>query len=257
MKYILPLFLLVTLTFNNGFSQLNTTSEPSNEFAYHDVIYLVDGSIFRGILDNWNYGDEIVITLTTGGKITIPFEVVFKMDHEIVGKKKDYKIKRIRDFSLDNKGIYNTIGTTILMGSDLGFSLSYSVGHRINQWIGVGGGLAIEDFEFNDAGQILPIFAEMRGFSSTKNISPYYNVRLGYGFALKNEKYNIIETNGGIMFSPEIGFRFGGRDVQFFMGAGLRFQNASYTREIPWLEEGTETEKVTYKRINLRFGIQF
>jgi hypothetical protein len=131
------------------------------------------------------------------------------------------------------------------------------MGHRFSQYLSVGGGFGYEDMEVNWAAQIIPVFAETRGYLTKSNISPYYNLRAGIGFPLANSNYNIISTSPGIMFNPEVGCRFGGRDVHFYMGVGFRLQKATYTVEPVWWESRTDVDRLTYRRLDLKFGLEF
>lgn len=123
--------------------------------------------------------------------------------------------------------------------------------------LGVGIGIGIESNDFNNSRGIVPLYAEARGFFVPKKISPYYAFKIGYGFAQKDELSGTIDAKGGFMVSPELGVRFGGRAVNYYMGFQYKIQNAEYTNTIGWDGQGTYTDVVSYRRVDFRAGLLF
>jgi hypothetical protein len=142
-------------------------------------------------------------------------------------------------------------------GIEAGLSLTHSIGYRFNQFLGVGAGVGIENFELGWGKRVIPVFLEGRGYLSKKKISPYYAIRAGWGFALKYDDFNITEAKGGYMLNPEIGYRFGANPhLNFTLGMGVRFQRVSYTTEWEW-NRNIQIDKITYQRIEIKAGILF
>jgi hypothetical protein len=139
-----------------------------------------------------------------------------------------------------------------------GAGLHYSIGHRFSRLLGVGLGTGLETHDFNNSRNIIPIYAEARGFLLPKRISPYYALKLGYGFALGNEFNGTLEAKGGLHFSPEIGVRFGATDVNYYLGVEYKIQNATFTSTgWGWDGQGRFTDKISYRRFELRTGLVF
>jgi hypothetical protein len=104
----------------------------------------------------------------------------------------------------------------------------------------------------------VPLYIEARGYFLPKKITPYYALKTGYGFTLKNVPNGEIDSKGGFYFSPEIGVRFGGKSVNYYLGLEYKLQNASFTTTFsPWEGSGIYTDKLSYRRIEMRTGILF
>ena len=131
------------------------------------------------------------------------------------------------------------------------------MGYRFNRKLGVGMGVGIESNDFTTTRNIVPIYAEVRGFMLPKRISPYYAFKLGYGFALKDESRFVTDAAGGLYLSPEIGVRFGAGEVCFYMGLEYKMQNATFTSDGFDFGGARITEKISYRRMEMRTGLLF
>jgi hypothetical protein len=104
----------------------------------------------------------------------------------------------------------------------------------------------------------MPLYVEARGYFLPKKISPYYALKIGYGFALKNIPNGEIDAKGGFHFSPELGVRFGGKSVNYYLGLEYKLQNVTYTTTFfPWEGQGVYTDVISYRRFEMRTGILF
>lgn len=234
-----------------GFGQ--EADEKKDNIEYQDVVFLKDGSILRGKMQNWDYGGDLVITLLGGQTMTIGDDDILRVRQELIGVGSAAKVKQ--PFQFRESGTYNTFSGTMKFGSEFGVGITYSLGVRFNQYLGIGLGFGFEDFEVNWASEMIPAFAEVRGYLSKKKITPYYSLRAGLAFPIKNDDYFITETKPGLLLNPEVGYRFGGQDVQYYMGFGYRLQKASYLQEFPWERE--DDTNLTYRRLELKFGLEF
>jgi hypothetical protein len=83
-------------------------------------------------------------------------------------------------------------------------------------------------------------------------------LKIGYGIGLKNENNGTLGASGGIHFSPELGVRFGAGDVSYYVGLEYKLQNASFVwNGWDWSGGTRITDKVSYRRVELRTGILF
>jgi hypothetical protein len=155
------------------------------------------------------------------------------------------------------EGIYNTFSCFLNFSSFGGAGIHYTIGYKFNRLLGVGIGTGIESNDFNYSRGIIPLYAEARGYFVPKKISPYYAFKIGYGFAQESPLNGTIDAKGGFMVSPELGFRFGGRAVNYYMGFQYKIQNATFTNTIGWDGQGTFTDKVSYRRVDFRAGLLF
>ena len=100
-------------------------------------------------------------------------------------------------------------------------------GIRIDENWGLGIGVGAEPFEY----KIYPVFASVHYFFTTKlKNNPFLAVKVGHAFSDSKKKIynygysNEFEHKGGLMFNPEIGFRFKMFDFEMTLSGGYRFQ---------------------------------
>ncbi|HXR82102.1 MAG TPA: hypothetical protein VN763_14340 [Saprospiraceae bacterium] len=255
-QVILLLFLSIGFNLNLK-AQADSTARPD----IVDVIWMRDGSKLSGTIVKWELARGMEFKLLTGAVITIPQTEIEKVTVDIGYKEGMAPVyvygRKDRPYAFREHGLYQTFSCFLNFSDPGGAGIHYSIGHRFTHLLGVGGGIGIESNDFfNDRG-LAPVFAEARGFFLKAKISPYYAMKLGYGFALKNQTTEVIEAKGGIYFSPEIGVRFGGKNVNYYLGLEYKLQNATYTSNFGWGGDGTATDKVTYRRTELRTGLVF
>jgi hypothetical protein len=253
------LLLFLTIGFNlNLKAQVDSTARPD----IVDVIWMRDGSKLSGTIIKWELARGMEFKLLTGAVIIIPQSEIEKVTVDIGYKEGMAPVyvygRQARPYAFREHGLYQTFSAFLNFSDPGGAGIHYSIGHRFTHLLGVGGGIGIESNDFfNDRG-LVPVFAEARGFFVKKKISPYYAMKVGYGIALKNQNFDVVEATGGIYFSPEIGVRFGGKNVNYYLGLEYKLQNATYTSNFGgWGGDGTATDKVTYRRTELRTGLLF
>lgn len=92
--------------------------------------------------------------------------------------------------------------------------LSTSHGYQFNPWLFVGAGVEYQRAIEQGTDYLAP-FAHVRTDQLFGRFSPFASLRLGYN----------LTNDGGIYFSPEIGYRFNwGRKVGLNVGAGLTLE---------------------------------
>lgn len=245
--------LLFCLTVSGLYSQTPVENDTMPVFTH--TVYQMDGSVLKGAITEW-HDDYITLRLMSGVEIKISTGHIRKIVAQTQSPAKKYRGIRERSYGFKEEGIYHVTTTAFSAGPAAGIGLTHAVGYRFSRLLGVGAGIGAESFEIGEGNQIVPLFVEARGFFMKQNISPYYALRAGYGFALKSSETNITEAQGGRMFGAELGYRFGGvRAVNFFAGVGVHFQKATYVYEWPW--EGTFRDELDYRRTELKIGVIF
>ncbi|MFT5834185.1 MAG: sRNA-binding regulator protein Hfq [Cognaticolwellia sp.] len=224
---------------------------------YEEVVYLTNGSVIRGnVLEQTKETIKIEIT---GGSI-----LVYKMSEveKIVKEEKKLKFKKKeRDYQIKETGYYNAISVGFLPGlgqfGDFAFggSLHYTFGYQYKPILGAGIGIGGDAYIYDAIQNIIPIYLEGRGYFSNKPFSAYYSVNAGYGFALRSNAWNVTDEKGGIYVHPKIGFRFPSRsNAAFTMELGYSYQRATFTYD-DW--QGRYEDKISFRRISMRFGVLF
>jgi hypothetical protein len=228
-----------------------------------DVVELRDGSRLVGRIERWTYDRGLEIVLITGAKVSIPKHDIRNVtqqtalsDQMAIFQTYGYGMKAKPAYAFREKGLYQSVSFFLNTSASGGAGLHYSIGHRFNRWIGVGLGFGYESNDLTQSRQLIPLYAEARGFLLARRITPYYGFKMGYAFALTDEEWGLTSAKGGFGFSPELGIRFGARAVNVYAGVEYKWQRASWTHET-FGTDWTYTDEVTYKRINFRAGLLF
>ncbi|MCB0570326.1 MAG: hypothetical protein KDC66_11205, partial [Phaeodactylibacter sp.] len=122
---------------------------------------------------------------------------------------------------------------------------------------GLGIGLGIDTYSFDDGQSIYPLFVEARGYFLPKPVTPYYTFDAGYGFAFPNREEQITGAEGGLLFRGALGLRLGAdSDTNVAIGVGYQYQKARLERQD---FQGAELEirELAYNRIVMRVGLIF
>ena len=236
-------------------------SLQAQERFHYDVIYLKNGSEFRGEL--LDYQPDFVKLRALGGKvITFQQKEIKKIVQEPINGKR----RTPKPYQFKEKGVYKALFGNINAGtfawrdeSTFGLGFKGLVGYQWNRWLGTGIGLGVENYYLNQGETVYPLFAEVRGYLVPENIAPYYSISGGYSFTIKNEEAGIIDANGGWMIHPAFGIRWGGSSkVNFTVDAGVQLQKATFVRGInPWGGPDIQENRMTYHRLAIRFGMLF
>lgn len=105
--------------------------------------------------------------------------------------------------------------------SVLASSMQLSTGYRLRHWLQTGMGAGYAQY---DRIAVFPIFAEVRGNLTDKDLSPYYAVKAGGSFAGFNDNFTFQTARGGFMAEGQFGFAISLRKLSFLMGGGYHFQ---------------------------------
>ncbi|MEO6131041.1 MAG: hypothetical protein ABIQ02_04285 [Saprospiraceae bacterium] len=256
-KYLLFIFILGFVFVQDIVSQIDSSKVT-------DIVWLKDGSKLTGTILKWDLERGMTFKLLTGAEIIIPKKEIHKVIQDIplvtgvTGSQPVYAfVKPDRIYAFKEKGWYQNTSGFINVSFSGGAGIHHAMGYRFNRMIGVGIGTGIETHDFSDVRNIIPMYAEARGFFLPNKISPYYALKIGYGFALVNKSRWTTAATGGFHISPELGVRFGGGDVSYYLGVEYKLQNATYTYNNFDFGGGNVTDKISYRRIELRTGLLF
>ena len=256
---IFKLYLLMAFAFltSSANAQLDSIINP-----VVDVVVLKNGSRLSGTIIKWDLARGMQYKLMTGAEMFIPKEEIVKVYQDQAFSVRSLETyepypRRDRSYAFKETGFYNTFSFFLNFSSSGGAVLHYSAGHRFSRMLGVGLGIGYESNDFDYTRTMVPLYAEARGFFLAEKISPYYAVKIGYGFSLEDPLDGTIDAKGGFMFSPELGVRFGGRAVNYYLGLEYKLQNATWTQSWSWDGSGQFTDVVSYRRVNFRTGILF
>lgn len=253
-------FLLFSISLNGQQSDMQNTTLQQ----IVDIVWLKDGSKLSGTILQWELARGMEFKLVTGAIIQIPKDSIAKVYQDIPfnsaspNDPMEYH-RGPRPYAFKEEGMYHTISVFLDFSEFGGAGVHYSIGYKFSRMLGVGIGSGFESHDFFETRNIVPLYAEARGYFVPKKISPYYAVKIGYGFALENELNGTIDAKGGFYFCPELGVRFGGKNVNYYVGLEYLLQNATFTNTFwDWdPQQGTYTDIVGYRRVELRTGLLF
>jgi len=222
---------------------------------YITVVKLNDGSVFEGQLTEYVEGEYIKMDLGHS-EITIKASSIKQIRH------RNLKVPET-SYDFEEKGLYHHTSVGLLPGylsannAVIGMEIDHTSGFLFNRYLGTGLNIGVHNYNPASREVIYSLAAEMRGYLLANNLSPYYLLRTGYGYAHKGEGFE--EARGGFFFNPGIGFRFGGRkSFNFTAEFGLQFQDAFLKYEnTSWWDRGVIEKEVRYQRFNLKIGLLF
>ncbi|MCI5083664.1 MAG: hypothetical protein MRY78_18345 [Saprospiraceae bacterium] len=237
-----------------------------------DVVYLLNGSVFKGKILEYEKGAVLLLELEGGSVVEIEDSEIDKVVQEAVeieekekkqsNTSKYSKPKEDRVYQFKENGIYNAIYFSSSNGQangelQVGIGAHNVFGYQFNRWFGLGFGVGVDSYSFQDGETLFPVFLEARGYFKKSWSTLFYSMNAGYGFATTNEEEQIIEADGGLMFHPCVGYRFGAnKDANVLIDFGYKFQWASFTRQLEFTGD-REVRDLLFKRMTIRLGLIF
>lgn len=230
-----------------------------------DLVFLTDGSFFRGKIIEWKQGEWLKIKTRDGLELQFREKRIRKIRQKRYGGPPEI---RNTEYRFRERGIYNSTSLAILPGESdgdtafdgYGFLFSHTTGFQFSRAIGLGGGVGWASYAPNNSYERLrfvPVFAEVRGYFFRRKLTPYFNFQAGYGFSIDpdfNDGWSESSFGGGPFFSQAIGYRFGGRAANFTLDFGLHFQKSRQLFEWPG---GRNDTRYSFNRFCLRTGLVF
>ncbi len=223
-----------------------------------DMVYLKDGSIFRGTIVEYEPGGILRLRINRTSTITLQDARIKKIVQKGTASGKGGR----KEYAFKERGFYNaTYGnlsiSTEFRGNDpvVDVGIHNITGYQFNRFLGVGLGVGMDYYYIGSGENIMPVYVEGRGYLKAKNVSPMYSLAAGYGFAFTNDERNLEIAKGGMMIYPAFGFRLGGSDnANFLLDFGVKIQKAEFTFDRGW---EIEHNRMTFNRFIIRTGLMF
>ncbi|MFK7980226.1 MAG: hypothetical protein AB8G86_09620 [Saprospiraceae bacterium] len=241
-------------------------SQIAETFRRTDVVYLKNGSIFRGQIEVYEKDKELQLRIATDKVMVIEAKSIKKIVQESTESEKAAQVqtaKVIKPYAFKERGLHFHTAIGYIGGNNQfgdytnAFNVHFQSIYQFNRLIGTGLGVGV-DFYNVHLGSILPIYVSTRGYLKASSISPYYHLAGGYGIpVIQGETSGFTATKGGYYFAPEFGFKFGGtKETSFTMGIGLQWQKATYILDFADTISKNE-DTYTFRRFNFKIGILF
>lgn len=234
--------------FINGMAQ----NDPAQ---WVDVVLLRDGSVLKGQILSYDYETEMQLKLATGATVVLAYSKIKTIRQQQLNGRKN------KPYAFKEKGFYNATDLLILAVDERtddtpAAGLSTVFGYQFKRHIGAGLGLAVHNYSLGGNEMIYAIFGEARGYLNKKNVSPFYSINAGYGFAASNQR--LVASKGGVYLSPSFGYRMGSSEhVNFTLSLGWNFQKAAFTYSRNNQLRETVEQRIFYKRFYLKAGLLF
>lgn len=250
MKYFTLLFFFLIST-------ANLLAQENNNERGKILVELNDGSVIEGMINEWVVDDYLDIKTEWAESMVFPASKI-----KSITQVSALALQNSRDgYNYEETGIYYSGKTQLITGNNgqrarsvYGLGISASAGYKFSRWVNVGGGIGYDRFIWESGENLVPIFAELTSYLSPKNTSLFVNCQAGYSLAFKDDDYLLISAKGGPMIYPSLGLRFGRYKTKYSVDLGYKFQKAEFTYGQQWNTDTAE-QRVTFKRLSLRFGI--
>lgn len=147
------------------------------------------------------------------------------------------------------------------LGFNSGLGTQYSFGYQFSRLIGLGVGVGYYDTlsgSFFRRPRFIPFYTELRGYTSDRKTSFYYNLAVGLTTGTKVRDGTPASIKPGSYTHPAVGYKFGSDRVAFLVDLGVQLSSAEYNFEL--IPSGTgfnQKEVFESNSVVLRFGIMF
>ena len=172
------------------------------QYHYHDVVYLKNGSILRGVIIEQVPNQSI--------KIETADHSVFFFELGEVEKFTKEPLKGRRIVTKDSNALKTGYRGIVEAGFQLGvgdwgddrFKLNIINGYQITPHLSLGLGTGLHFYMDADAA-LVPLFADFRAYLLDNKVSPYFSLGAGYSF---NASRNFDGV--GVLINPAAGVSF-------------------------------------------------
>ncbi len=262
------------------------------EMEITSTVQLKDGTEHEGVITAYEEGESVQLTLESGSALTFPESEIEGITYDLPEgtDENDQRVIKEREpvfptrpktkpvYEFQETGWFHNTSFAFSFGrreredvliftpsfeertvemSAIGFNVQHIAGYHFNRKVGVGIGASYDAYDLEDGESILTLFGHYRGYLSKSIVAPFVSMNVGYGFALKNDEQGVKETDGGVMFHPEVGVRLGATNkANFTLGIGYRIQDAYYVQERPF-NGNIEYRDVRYQRLLFSLGLLF
>ncbi|MDX2245321.1 MAG: hypothetical protein SF052_00990 [Bacteroidia bacterium] len=221
-------------------------------YNMENVIYLKDGSEIRGWILEQIPGEYVKVELVGGSILVYRQSEIEKITSEptrysrIIRK---YNTKP-QGIQYRDRGLYHFVATGFTTndnmwgGSQLDVSLNYRAGYRFNQYLGLGLGVGIDEY---DSGGIVPVFGEVSGDLLRRKRTPFYLAQAGYGIGVSTT-WIADNLEGGLYYHLGAGLKVRTRSrAEWTFTMGYKSQQMTETL-VQWIDFNREPVRTVRER---------
>lgn len=246
-------------------------AQKKSKPQYMDQVILLDGTSREGHILEYVPDRYVRIVDHRDRENTFSMEEVARVEYGTVEGRIFRRQRERRPYAFSEVGWYHQTGFGISVGREAvdqnvffgpsvrtvyGFHFQYITGYQFSRYLGVGGGLSFDVYNFERREMALAPLVQVRSFLTRTNTAPYLSLDSGYGFAFKNREFGLNRAKGGLLLHPAIGLRFtGSNGSALLVDFGYRLQNAEY--EVFTQAEGLTIRNTRYQRAVVRLEMRF
>ena len=219
-----------------------------------DVVYLKNGEIYRGILQDHKDADKIMLQTLCWNSMIFDTMDIDHLDREMVDKKSHNLLE-------PSSGYFNRTDLGVLIGhgnneKNAIFSAQMVNGYKLNSRFYPGIGIGIEFFEQ----AVVPMFADVSCHFGRNVLSPFVRGSMGYSIPVEDppETWGVVTNNhGGYMYAVGLGtfIRLNGHN-SLSISLVYRFQSLKSVITQDWTDEVLNLNR-QYNRLAFRIGFVF
>ncbi len=220
-----------------------------------DVIYLKDGSIYRGQISGTTTDGSIKL-LTHDNNL-----IVFNKSQIDSMKQESFKGKNYSTLNIKSKGVFSITSVGLMAGENGTGGLFETVnGYRFNHFLAIGGGVGIE---YSDV-VLMPLYFSLRSDLFSGKATPFIHADCGYNFMVgqRNNNYyfyyedpDLTTNHGGLNVGAGVGVKINTRgDFAFMISWAYKFEQ--WTRDYDYMDTHNHYD-YEYQRMVLKVGLEF
>jgi hypothetical protein len=216
-------------------------------------IVLQDGTVMKGIVDDWTNGDTIrFLPVKSASVVEILFDDIQSMK---------FRPEKIEDLNIkaNPNGVYFSASAGLLLGMNWGnYTIACESGYRFGDHWAFGLGINYERYHIytslpdrwmgitaNSIFTVLPVIVNARAYLSGNIDSPYFFAGGGYGFGWTNTKMEDFDwlisdysVRGGPLGRTGIGYQARGKNLSLALELGIKIQESEmvyqYVNDVLW-----------------------
>lgn len=214
-----------------------------------DIVYLKDGSIIRGSVEEFDINESIKIKTDDGSLFVYPANQVLRIQREVEEKRERTKTQFWSNLGEAYRG-YADVGYGVGIGKHDGshFGVSTTHGFEFGPYVYLGAGMGFNyyyNLPFDEKQFCMPLYLNSRFQLSKSRIAPFIDLKAGYSLTVESGFYG----------SPSIGLAYALKP-----GLALNF-SLSYTIQMIDADSGTMGREAIsnkgFSSLGFRIGVEF
>lgn len=184
------------------------------------AVYLKKGTVLKGEMVSYSYGDTLKMLVGVAKKeISLPEDAIEKIK---------FYGQHLKSAFNEKNWLY-TSKLALLPGStDTGLGISQMVSKKLVRGLFGGVAVGVDNYYLGPGFNVYPVTGSLKYYGSNEIVSPFIEMRTGYGLAFSAERQGQALAKGGLHLNPSMGLRFGSRFLYTELSIGLKFQRLSY-----------------------------